>query len=165
MCACANLCYLSRTQTTLTTFLFITISTSSCGKGACSLAAPCTHLHFIVLIMCLMFIVWMARPCPWQSSKHAVRREEGGREVVWSGQERAAVVKGRDGGEDVEKNRVGHGEMESADVRLRTEGVLQSFGKALHCDLRSFTRRLVRLWRNAAIKSSDTSSSFSRDDS
>ena len=78
------------------------------------------------------------------TSKHAVRREEGGREVVWSGQERAAVVKGRDGG-DVEKNRVGHGEMESADVRLRTEGVLQSFGKALHCDLQSFTRRTVRL--------------------
>ena len=43
------------------------------------------------------------------------------------------------------KNRVGHGEMDSADVRLRTEGVLQSFGKALHCDLQSFTRRPVRL--------------------
>ena len=35
--------------------------------------------------------------------------------------------------------------MDSADVRLRTEGVLQSFGKALHCDLQSFTRRPVRL--------------------
>ena len=33
----------------------------------------------------------------------------------------------------------------SADVRLRTEGVLQSFGKALHCDLQSFTRRPARL--------------------
>ena len=38
---------------------------------------------------------------------NAVRREEGGREVVWSGQERAVVVKGRDGGEDVEKKQGG----------------------------------------------------------
>ena len=62
--------------------------------------------------------------------------------VVWSDQERAVVVKGRDGG-DVEKNRVGHGEMNSARVSIRAEGVLQSFDNALRCNLQSFMRRPV----------------------